>query len=284
MKSPARALMFLTAIAVPALAFQAQGSFERTIPAGGSVELDLRTDSGGIVVTQGSGGSVHVRAILKAHRGNGVPHDVESRIREIERNPPIEQNGNRIRIGHFPQPHALRGISMRLEVQTPARTKLVANADSGGIRVDGLAGPVECATDSGGIEISRIGGDVRAHADSGGIRIDDVQGSVFARADSGGIRAQRIAGPVDVSTDSGGIHVEQAKPGPIVARADSGGADLRLASNGGYDVNVSSESGTVSVRDLVARGSLSRHRAEGKLRGGGPLVDVRVDSGHISIE
>jgi hypothetical protein len=270
-------------LAGPLPAFQVQGSFDRSLTVSGPVELDLKTDSGGIVVTQGPGGSVHVRAALKAHRGAWVPRDVEERIREIERNPPIEQNGNHIRIGNA-RTGLLRGISMRLEIQTPRETKILASADSGGVRIDGIAGPVECSTDSGGVVISRIEREVRAQADSGGIRINDVQSSVYARADSGGIEAVRIAGPIDVATDSGGIRLEQVKAGAIRARADSGGADLKLASAGGYDVAVSSSSGRVSVRDLVVRGTLSKNHLEGKLRGGGPLVDVRVDSGHVAVE
>ncbi|MBZ5544239.1 MAG: hypothetical protein LAO07_11265 [Acidobacteriia bacterium] len=35
--------------------------------------------------------------------------------------------------------------------------------------------------------------------------------------------------------------------------------------------------------DVAASGTISRHDVNGKLRGGGPLVDVRGDSGHIDI-
>jgi hypothetical protein len=264
---------------------QPEGGFERSLAVSGPVELDATTDSGGIVITPGSAGTLRVRAILKGHRGwNGNIGDVESRIRAIERNPPIEQTGNRIRVGYVTDRTLLKGVSMRLEIQTPVETRLHAHADSGGVRVQGIKGPAECQTDSGGIEAVGIDSEVRAQADSGGIRLRDIRGPVFARADSGGIEAINVAGAVDAKTDSGGIRIEQSVAAPVIARADSGGADVRLAPTGGYDLNVASSSGRVTLPQMTISGTFSRHRAAGKVRGGGPLVDVKVDSGHIVVQ
>jgi hypothetical protein len=268
-----------------AVAADVDGSFDRTLNVSGPVDLDAVTDSGGIIVTGGSTGTVRIHAILKAHRNSRLDMaDVERRIRELEQNPPIEQSGNTIRVGHVRERNFLRGISMRLEISTPRETKVRAGADSGGVRVSGVQGPVDVRTDSGGIEASDIGSDVRATADSGGIRIRGVRGLVVAHADSGGLDLVEVAGSVDAKTDSGGIRIEQSAPAPITARADSGGAHIRLASNSGYDVRAASSSGRVSVSDIVVRGNISQHRTEGKLRGGGPLVDVQVDSGNVDIQ
>jgi hypothetical protein len=282
-----RTLTFAVAAAivcVPAFAQTPDGSFERTLTVSGGVDLDLNTDSGGIVVSPGAPGSVRVKAILKAHRGRWVGSDVESRIRAIEQNPPVDQTGNRIRVGYLADPKLLKGISMRLEIQTPPETSLRAHSDSGGVRVSGIKGPIECETDSGGIEARQIGSDVRVTADSGGIHVHAVQGSLYARADSGGIEATGIGGAIDVETDSGGIQLEQITAAPIRAQADSGGATVRLAPTGGYDLNASSDSGRITVPEMIVKGSFSRHHIEGKVRGGGPLVNVRVDSGNLVIE
>jgi hypothetical protein len=279
-----RTPLLLVVFVCGALAQRPEGGFDRNLTVSGPVELDLMTDSGGIVVTPGAAGTVHVRAILKGHSGRWDRGSVEDRIRAIERNPPIEQVGNRIRVGHLSDPTLLKGVSMRLEIQTPAETRLRAQADSGGIRVQGIRGPVECQTDSGGIEADQIGAEVRATADSGGIRLRDIQGSVFARADSGGIQAINVGGPADIETDSGGIELSQTSAAPVRARADSGGANVRLAASAGYDVEVASDSGRVTVPEMTIRGSFSRRHMAGKVRGGGPLVDVRVDSGNVVIE
>jgi hypothetical protein len=283
-----RTLVFSATLALSgycAGAEQAQGHFERTLKVSGTVDLDVETDSGGIVVTAGSPGTVQVRATLKAQMGSWFTGggDVEARIRRLEQNPPIQQTGNIVRIGHVSEPGLLRGISMRLEISTPPQTKLRARADSGGVRVAGIQGPADCKTDSGGIEATDISGEVRAEVDSGGIRIRNVKGLVYARADSGGIEAHEIAGSVDAATDSGGIRISQVTPASIRARADSGGARIRLAPNGGYDIRANSDGSRITVPDGV-QGTVTKDRVNGRLRGGGPVVDVQIGSGHIVIE
>jgi hypothetical protein len=260
-----------------------QGSFDRSFSVSGGVDLDIATDSGGITVTPGPSGSVHVHAILKGQHNWFDSGDVDQHIRELEHNPPIEQNGNRIRIG-FARRDLLKNVSMRLEIQTPRDTKLRARADSGGIEVEGIQGPADCHTDSGGITVRDLGSEVRASADSGGIHIENVKGATYARVDSGGIEAHNISGSIDAETDSGGIHLSQTSAAPIRAKADSGGVSVRLASNAGYDINVESESGNVSVPEISTQGEISRHHVEGKVRGGGPMVNIHVDSGNVSID
>jgi hypothetical protein len=49
-----------------AFAAHADGSFDRSVTVSGPVDLDVKTDSGGIAVTPGSSGSLRVHAILKA--------------------------------------------------------------------------------------------------------------------------------------------------------------------------------------------------------------------------
>ncbi|HEX4810780.1 MAG TPA: DUF4097 family beta strand repeat-containing protein [Bryobacteraceae bacterium] len=262
---------------------QQEGSFDKTLTVSGRVDLDVTTDSGGITVTPGSGGTVRIHAILKAQHDWLGSSDAGARIRQLEQHPPVEQSGNRIRIGYVQDRALLRGISMRLEIQTPPDSQLRAHADSGGIRVEGLNGSIDCKTDSGGIDLQNIKADVRAAADSGGIRIENVNGSVVAHVDSGGIVANGVAGAIDAQADSGGIHVAQTKPASIHAKTDSGGVTVSLAAGAGYDLNVDSGSGHISVPEAAQNASFSRHHMEGKIRGGGPLVEVRVDSGNVTI-
>ena len=225
---------------------------------------------------------MRIRGILKANNNWFRRGDVESRIREVESHPPIVQNGNTIRVTDSDR-RLFRDISMRLEVEVPQNTRLRARADSGGIDVRGIKGPIDCKTDSGGIHATDIDGEVRAGADSGGIHIRRVNGPVFARADSGGIDALEIAGSVDAECDSGGVRISQTTPAPIRSRTDSGGADIVLAKTGGYDIRAQAGSGGISARDVTVSGNISRHELNGKLRGGGAIVDVRTDSGRIDI-
>ena len=262
-----------------------EGSFERTLSVNGFVELDLTTDSGGIFVVPGPPGTVHIRGILKS--GNNLGNwlfggSAESRIRELEAHPPIEQSGNTIKVAVRDR-SLLRNVSMRIEVTAPRDSRLRARADSGGIEVRGIKGPVDSQTDSGGIHVTDIDSEVRASADSGGIHIRRVNGPVHARADSGGIDALEVAGSVDAEADSGGIRVSQTTPAPVKTRTDSGGSDITLAKSGGYDIRAHAGSGGITAPEVTVSGNISRHEINGRLRGGGPLVDVQADSGQITI-
>ena len=274
----------LTALSGSICAAQAEGSFDRSLTVSGSVDLDVKTDAGGITIVPGSSLSFHVHAILKAQQSWLNWDDAEAHIRELERNPPVEQTGNRIRIGYVSDRSLLRGVSMRLEIETPPNTQVRAHADSGGIHVDGVHGPLDCHTDSGGIEIRDAGSEVHATADSGGIRINRVNGPVTARVDSGGIEALDVAGSIDAQSDSGSIRLSQTSAGTVRAKADSGGVHLRLAPGAGYDVSISTESGNISVPEMTVRSEFSRHHVEGKVKGGGPLVSIHVDSGGVTVE
>lgn len=256
--------------------------FERTFPVGGTASLDLNTDAGGILVRPGASSTVRIRGILRGQWSLLGGRDVEDRMKQLAANPPIEAEGNTIRVA-VRDKSLLRSISMRLEVDTPADTQLRARTDSGGIDVQGIHGPIDCQTDSGGVRATDIGADVRATTDSGGIHIRNVNGEVRAHADSGGIEAMEVAGRVEAATDSGGIRISQTQPASIHARADSGGADITLAQTGGYDITARSDSGRVTAEDVTPTGKPSRGMLDGRLRGGGPLVDVRVDSGSVNI-
>ena len=264
------------------LAQSVEGKFERTLQVSGPLNLELNTDSGGIVVRPGPPGAVLIRGILKAEWRLFTDRGVEARIRQLEANPPIEQSGNTIRVAARDK-SLLRGISMRLEVDAPQETQLRAHADSGGIEVQGIRGPLDCQTDSGGVRASDIGADVRAATDSGGIHLRNVNGEVRAHADSGGIEALDVAGRVEAETDSGGIRISQTKAAPIRAKTDSGGADVTLAATGGYTIAAHSDSGRVTASNVTVTGTPSRKEVNGTLRGGGPLVDIRVDSGNVTI-
>ena len=47
--------------------------------------------------------------------------------------------------------------------------------------------------------------------------------------------------------------------------------------------NETANSGRITAPDVSVSGTVSKHDMNGRIRGGGPLVDVRADSGHVDI-
>ncbi len=276
--------ILLLALSAGLLARAEVGSFEKSLTVSGPVDLDVKTDSGAITVRQGVSRVVRIYGIITANRGWFSSGDAASRIAELERNPPIEQQGNHLRVGYVHDSDLLRNISIRFEIETPGDTQLRAHADSGGIHVADIHGPVDCKTDSGGIEITDVSAAVHAAADSGHITARNINGSLFAHVDSGGINASGIAGSIDARTESGSLKLAQTTPAAITAKADSGNVTVTLAPGAGYEVSAETDSGHISVPEMTVHSTFSSHHIEGTIRGGGPLIKLKADSGSVTID
>ena len=297
----------------------AEGHFERTLQVSGPVNLQIETGSGSIQVRAGNSNEVRVTGHIRA--GNWLG-SAEDKIKMLENNPPVQQSGNDIRIGHIDDPTLRRDISISYEVVAPANTQLHSSTGSGNQDVSGLSGPLESNTGSGSIKASEIGSGLRAHSGSGSIEIDGVKGSVYARAGSGSIHATNIAGGFDGETGSGHLSLEQSAPGSVRAhtgsgtvelrnvrgslqaeagsgsiRADgeatgewvlhtgSGTVQLRLPQSASFDLNARTGSGSINLNHPVTvQGSVGRKEVRGKVGGGGVPIEVQTGSGNIVID
>jgi hypothetical protein len=303
-------------LALPAVA--AEGSFDRTLKVTGPVHLDVSTGSGSIQVRTGSGGEVHVTGHIKSTDWFG---NSEERVKRIEANPPIQQSGNDIRIGHIEDSDLLHNISISYELVIPADSELRSHTGSGNQTIEGVRGATEVSSGSGGLRISDIGSRLRAETGSGNIDIDRVQGMVRARAGSGSIHATAIAGGFDAETGSGRVSLEQTSPGSVRVDTGSGGMELRgvkgsldartgsggidaegdpsgpwivhtgsgtvrlqLPSSAAFDLDARTSSGSLAVdHPVTVQGSLGKKHIQGKVRGGGVPIDVETGSGDINI-
>jgi DUF4097 and DUF4098 domain-containing protein YvlB len=297
----------------------AEGHFERTLQVSGPVNLQIESGSGSIHVRTGSSNEVRVTGRIRAGNWLGSADD---KVRRLESNPPIQQSGNDIRIGHIDDPELRHDISISYEVVAPANTQLHSSTGSGSQEISGVAGEVEANTGSGSIKASDIGSGLRAKSGSGSIDIDGVKGSVYARTGSGSIRATNVAGGFDGETGSGHLELEQSGPGSVRAETGSGGLELRnvrgsLQANAGsgsiraegdatgewrvrtgsgsvelrlpksasFDLNARTGSGRIDLNHPVTvSGSIGRKEVRGKVGNGGVPVQVETGSGNIVID
>ncbi len=271
------------ACATTVLGRDPDGQFEKTLEVGRNVELEVSTGSGGITVHSGRDGEVRIIGRIwisdRWRRSDGM-----DRVRRIEQNPPVEGQGNRVRVGEVLSGFDLRHVSIGYEIWTPRNTSLRSNCDSGEQEIEGITGPVDASADSGGIRVRDIGGNVKLDVDSGRIEANGVDGDFVAHADSGGIHASGVRGRVDVEADSGGIHIEQIAAGDIRAKADSGGIHVSVPSGAGYDVNASADSGGISVGPpITVSGTIKKNEVHGRIGSGGHQLELATDSGGIEI-
>ncbi len=300
-----------------------EGHFERKLTVSGPVDLEVETGSGSITIRPGSADRVEIRGSIRASSNWYLSDgDAESKVRYLESHPPIEQDSNRIRVGHIEDKDLSRNISISYELVVPAATHLRAQSGSGSQSIQGVEGPVDSNTGSGSLRISEIGKEVHARTGSGSIELDSVYGSVRASTGSGSIRAISIAGGLNASMGSGSVKLEQTAPGDVEVSTGSGGVELtgvrgsvrvstgsgsihaagepagewrlrtasgsvtvRLPEQAAFDVEARTSSGHIeSSHPITVQGTISPRQFRGKARGGGPLLELSTSSGNIHIE
>lgn len=293
-------ILLALVVSLPAMG-AVTGSFERTLQVSGAVQLDIKTGSGDISIRKGEDKSVRVYGRIRANEGffGGDPRD---KVRRLEKDPPIQQSGNVVRIGYLEDHELFNNVSISYEVVVPAETRVTANTGSGNMTVERLHGPaklhsgsgnitasdiedrLDAQAGSGSLDLSLIKGDVLAHTGSGHIKIERVP-SVDAGTGSGGMEIVDMKGRLRAHAGSGEVHVEGTPTGDWRIETGSGGVKLRLAGNTGFDLRAHTGSGSIDSRlPITISGRQERHELNGKVRGGGPLIDIRTGSGSVEIE
>jgi DUF4097 and DUF4098 domain-containing protein YvlB len=296
------------------------GHFDRTLSVTGAVDLDVQTGSGEISVRTGDSSKVEIHGRIHANHG-WFGAEAEQRVHEIEANPPIEQNGNTIRVGHIENHDWKNNISISYELVVPVQTKLRSESGSGDQVIAGIAGPADASSGSGRLRLSNIGGETHARTGSGDIELNGIQGAARVVAGSGSIRAigiagaltassgsgsvkfeQTAAGDVEIGTGSGDVEIKGAKgalkvqsgSGSITAQANpsgdwrlhtgSGDVTVELPQQAAFNLVARTSSGSIdSSREIAVQGKLSPRELQGKVGGGGPTVELSTSSGSIQI-
>ncbi len=317
------ATLVLAASQTAAARPNAEGSFDRTLNVTGAADLEVITGSGRITVKRGAAGTVRVRGTIRASNSWHLSDkEAEQRVRALEQNPPIIQDGNTIRIGHVEDSELLRNISISYEITAPEETRLRLQTGSGSTSVEGIRGPIDASTGSGNISVQDTGAEVNATTGSGGIELRNIRGRLHARTGSGTISGSGIAGAITASTGSGSVRLEQTAggdadvqtgsgsieltgvkgtlrartgSGSIEARGEqtgewrlhtgSGDVTVRLPQNAMFELDARSSSGSIySERPITVQGTIGKHILRGKVGVGGPLLEVSTSSGSIRIE
>ena len=259
------------------------GTFERTLPVNGPVNLSVTTGSGDIQIRTGSGEAVHVIGRIRAGGGVLALDDPAARISQIEKTPPIEQTGTTVRIGPTGNDPLYRNISISYEITVPANADIRSMSGSGSQGIGSVRGSVSAQSGSGNINIAEAGGAVHARTGSGDIRIERAGGPVDASTGSGSIHAGSVGGAIKAQTGSGSVEMTQVKNADADVRTGSGDVQLDLADNAAFDFSGRTGSGSIQVRQAMTARVQSRHRLEGSVGGGGAKVNVSTGSGSITI-
>lgn len=222
------------------------------LAANGRVEID--NTNGKIEVEPGSGNTVDVVAVKKAHGA--------------------DDNAAKA---------ALSQITIAEDV-SPSRIKIETKLPSsnGGIHLFG----------GGNLQVEYhvkvpAGAEVHVSNTNGGIAITGVQGSVVAETTNGGIDAHDISGQIQAETTNGEVDVDLARlaDGGVTLGCTNGAVSLRLPKDSKATISARVTNGGIDTSDLSidANPDNTRRRFDGRLNGGGAKVQLETTNGGVSI-
>lgn len=294
--------------------------FERSFDVTGPSVLDVSTIRGKIEVTAGEPGRIVVMGTVTVRVDWNVPANAAELARHVADHPPIQRDGQTVKLRPPTEPAERRAVTVSYEVRVPPETAVTTTSESGATTVRGVAGAVVIQTQSSAIDVMHLGGTGAVTTGSGSVMVDGVAGSlaittssssVTARAVAGDLRVRTQSGAVeatlsgegnaDVETGSSGIRLNGIRGAVIAvtqsgrvslhgvpgrdwsASTGSGGLDIATESSVPFTLDASTRSGSVKVVGSSVQGSVSKRKVAGTIAGGGPLVKLTSRSGSIVV-
>lgn len=269
--------------------------FSFPLSAGGSLRLD--TFNGAVEISSWDKDTIDIDGTKYANS--------EYRLKEMKID--IAPSANSITIRTLP-PIDHRGNSgARFTIHVPKKTELASIVSSNGaIRVEGIEGNAHLRTSNGGVHASRLMGTLEVQTSNGTVEVSDITGDTTLRSSNGTIRADVRKGRFGATTSNGSItahlmgtdsspvrldsnngHIELTMDAPREVRASTSNSSItvRLPADAGASVSAhtSNSSITCDFDVSVHGGEISKHRLEGVIGKGGPLLDLGTSNGSIKI-
>ena len=207
--------------------------------------------------------------------------------------PPLDRGGN---------------SGARYQIRVPKQVVLeLIKSTNGSLRVSGTNGAVNLRTTNGSVRVSAVNGAVSANSTNGAIELVGLNGAATARTTNGRIKMDEIQGPMEASTTNGSIVAAMAKSTDdrkMRFSTTNGAIELRLPAGLKNDVRASTSNGSIEVKmpngaafqvaartsgasirsDFNVEGEVTKKRIEGKVGGGGALLDLSTSNGSISLQ
>jgi hypothetical protein len=304
--------------AVPAWAQRV--AFERSFDVSSDAVLDVSTIRGRIDVSAGESGRIMVRGTATVRLGLTVPVNAHAIAKALAAKPPVQQEKDTVRLRPPVEEEQRRAVTISYDVIVPAGTRVTTVSDSGAVTIRDVSGAVSVRTQSSAIALRDLGGTADVTTGSGAVTADRVAGDMKvstqssvialrglgaglqARTQSGAIDATfRGRGDVDVETGSSAIDLDGVNGGlsvrsntgrirvsgmpssPWRVIDGSGRVDLAIERNARFTLDANSDSSTVVVEGFTLDGRTAKGLAEGKVGGGGPLVQAATRNGAIRV-
>jgi Putative adhesin len=224
--------------------------FEQSFDVTGPSVLDVSTIRGKIEVTAGEPGRIVVVGTAIVRVDWNVPVNAAELARHVADNPPIQRDGQTVKLRPPSDPTEQRAVTVSYEVRVPPETEVTVASESGATTVRGVAKAVVIRTQSGAIDVMQLGGNAGVISGSGSVTVDGVPGSLTVTTSSSSVTARSVAGDLRVRTKSGAV--DAALSGEGDADVETGSSAIRLSGIRGALV-AATQSGRVSLQGVPRR-------------------------------
>lgn len=275
-----------------------EGKFEREIAVKVPLRLEVVTGSGDISVDRGEDGKLGVTSEFEVRAGS--QKEAEELARRIKEDPPIEVEGDLVKVGGLSKynlgtwpagPSAVFDFSVSAPFETEVRVKsgsgdqdvrslkgpVTVKVGSGDVQIQDVEAHVEIGTGSGDITVARVRSSVNANAGSGDLDLGEVGGEVSVRTGSGDACLRSAGSNVNVAIGSGDVSLESDVPDGAEWVLNAGSGDVGLLLPGGSRFNLSARSALGEIETdfgLRASGGIGK-RVEGKV-GENPASSITI--------
>lgn len=203
----------------------------------------------------------------------------------------VVASGDSIRIRTVRPSGHTGGMGARYVIRVPRGAQLErVQSSNGSLRIREIDSPARLETSNGSIEVTSVGGPVTMHTSNGSIRADGVQRGIEGTTSNGTIRV--VLGkveerrPVRLTSSNGSIElaVDDLGGSDVVVRTSNASITARLPQSVAADVKVSTSNGGLTNEfESSFQGRSEKHRLDGTIGGGGPLLSLTTSNGSIRL-
>ena len=271
-------------------------SYDYKLAPGGRLEVE--SFNGSIEVVGWDSDSVQVRGTKSASR--------QEVIKELSIDAKGDSGEVRLRAVR-PTPGCNCGVSFIIKV--PRKTRIErANTSNASLRLESIDAPARVQTSNGSIKIWDVSGDLQATTSNASIEAEKLAGSALLRTSNGRIHGDGIRGSLEARTSNASIDVtvqEADSAQPLILNSSNGSITLNMmswknneirASTSNSSINIrlpekvdagihaSTSNGNITTDYEVTTSRLSKTLLEGKIGGGGAMIDLQTSNGSIRLQ
>ncbi len=234
--------------------------FNKTLPLNAGDRFSLKNTNGFVRVTTWDRNEVEISAKKVARR-----REEDLQRVKIE----VEAFGSSVRVDTIYEKFRNLRVHVDYEVKVPE-----------GVILETIR------STNGDVELSGRFAEVKAGTTNGDIRMEGGEGRIELHTTNGSIRAKNLKGSVEAGTTNGSIYLDLVDvQRDIQASTTNGSVNLKLGGAINAELRARTTNGGLTVDfPVTIQGTISsRHRIEGRIGSGGPLIDLHTTNGAIRI-